>query len=91
MPPPQSPPAMTAEELARIGEERYGYGWRSALSRELPASLRSVMHWSRHGVPKPAVARAIRALATEPVDPSAVRKAGGDRKSAEARSIRPTE
>lgn len=79
-------PAMSSDELAEIGVQRYGgFGWITALARELGVSRRTVQRWSEDGVMKPPAARAVRALAASPIDPRFTPQLGGDRRSANFR------
>jgi hypothetical protein len=60
--------SMTSEELEQICVERYGeWGWKSALSREIGASLRVINYWAVDGVLRKSTAMAIRALKGTPV------------------------
>lgn len=78
--------AMSAEELEGIGIQRYGgFGWISAMARELGIGRRTAQRWAIEGIPKPATARAVRALAASPIDPAFTPQLGGDRRSSQAR------
>lgn len=63
-----TPSTMTKEELAQLGEARYGQNvWKARLARELDVNERTVRRWSTGETPIPGpMAKLIRMLCEQP-------------------------